>query len=80
MRLQKQFQVQEGISCICNDFPWIGVLTDVDPENHDVLAKFLHPYFPSVLFHWHSKNDMCWVPDIHTLHYINPNNCNWKAV
>ena len=55
MRLQKQFQVQEGISCICNDFPWIGVLTDVDPENHDVLAKFLHPYFPSVLFHWHSK-------------------------
>ena len=24
------------ISCIYNHSPWIGVVTDVDPENHDV--------------------------------------------
>ena len=30
--------------------PWIGVLTDADPENHDVLAKFIYPFLLSVLF------------------------------
>ena len=30
--------------------PWIGVLTDADPENHDVLAKFIYLFLSSVLF------------------------------
>ena len=54
----------------CND-----TVTSVDPENHDVLVKFLHPHFPPFSFHWPSENGMCWVPDTHILRIykkINP--------
>ena len=45
---------------------------EVDQENKDVSIKFLHPPYPSTSFHWPSRNDICWVPNIHLLCGILP--------
>ena len=59
--------VSQFVCCVYEQATWIGVVCEVDQENEDVLVKFLHPRFPSPSFHWPSRNDMCWVPNIHLL-------------
>ena len=44
---------------------WLGNIIHVirlSSEFSDAKVQFLHPHGPATSFHWHQKNDTCWVP------------------
>ena len=45
----------------------VGMVQDINKEEADVAVKFMHPNGPSPSFKWPSKDDICWVPNIHIL-------------
>ena len=46
---------------------WVGIISQVDRTNQDVLVKFMHPSLPSGSFTWPRKDDLCWVPIVKVL-------------
>ena len=51
-----------SVVCIYDNQKWIGMVTEVDINQEDVLIKFMHPPYPSRSFTWPSQEDNCWVP------------------
>ena len=45
----------------------MGIIKNVDKEEEDVKVKFMHPSHPNSSFHWPHEDDICWVPNDHTL-------------
>ena len=58
----EQIKVSEYISCVYDSFWWIGMVELVDLQNQDIKVRFMHPHGPSRVFHWPSRNDICFVP------------------
>ena len=51
--------------CIYDEQYWLGMVSEVDKENEDILVKFMHPHFPARSFKWPNRDDVCWVPNLH---------------
>ena len=43
------------------------MVQDINKEEADVAVKFMQPNGPSPSFKWPSKDDICWVPNIHII-------------
>ena len=46
------------------------MVQDINKEEADVAVKFMQPNGPSPSFKWLSKDDICWVPNIHIIYKI----------
>ena len=46
------------------------MVQDINKEEADVSVKFMQPNGPSLSFKWPSKDDICWVPNIHIIFKI----------
>ena len=57
----------EFVCCLYEQQWWIGMVQDINKEEADVDVKFMHPNGPSPSFKWPSKEDICWVPNIHII-------------
>ena len=55
------------VCCLYEQQWWIGMVQDINKEEADVAVKFMHPNGPSPSFKWPSKDDICWVPNIHII-------------
>ena len=43
------------------------MVQDINKEEADVAVIFMQPNHPSPSFKWPSKDDICWVPNIHII-------------
>ena len=50
------------VSCICDTFWWVGIVTEVNVHEGDLKIEFLHPHGPRKTFSWPSVADKCFVP------------------
>ena len=50
------------VSCICDAFWWVGIVTEVNVHKGDLKIEFLHPHGPRKTFSWPSVADKCFVP------------------
>ena len=53
------FQVLVYVSCLYYNKRWVGIIADVDKEEEDVQAKFMHSSGPSRSFQWPHVDDIC---------------------
>ena len=44
----------------------------VSNENLDVRVKFTHPKLSTTSLKWPSRDDLCWVPDVHVCRVVSP--------
>ena len=51
---------------------WVGMTCNVDDANDDVEVKFMKPTFPACSFTWPTRDDICWVPNVHIITTIRP--------
>lgn len=51
---------------------WVGMTCDIDDANNDVKVKFMKPTFPARSFTWPTRDDVCWVPNVHVITTISP--------
>ena len=51
---------------------WVGIIMEVTTENLDVKVKFMHPKLPTPALKWPSRNDLCWVPNVHVCRVVSP--------
>ena len=58
-------QVLDYVSCLYDNKWPVGIITNVDKE--DVQVNLMHQSGPSRSFQWPHVNDICWVPNDHTL-------------
>ena len=49
------------IACIYEDFWWIGMVSEVNIDEQDVMVEFLHPHRPQKNFKWPRNPDRCLV-------------------
>ena len=47
------------IACIYGDFCWIGMVSEVNMDEQDLMVKFLHPHGPQKNFKWPRNPDRC---------------------
>ena len=50
---------------------WVGMVSEVDHDNSDSKIKFMHPHLPATSFKWPSRDDICWVPNLHIVCTVN---------
>ena len=50
------------IACIYGDFWWIGMVSEVNMDEQDVMVEFLHPHGPQKKFKWPRNPDRCLDP------------------
>ena len=58
------------VTCTCNSFWWVGIITMVDKEAGDVKIDFMHPNGPRKTFNWPQHTDTCYVPIKNIIHKI----------
>ena len=63
----KDVRVAQFILCKYDDHHWVGMVSEVNEEEHDVKIKFMHPNYPSVSYKWPISDDVCWVPETHLI-------------
>ena len=49
------------VTCLHNSLWWVGMVTDVDAEQTDIKADFMHPHGPHKTFNWPQNGDTCYV-------------------
>ena len=50
------------VTCLCNLFWWVGMVTDIDAKQGDVNVNFMHPpHGPCKMFNWPQSGDACYV-------------------
>ena len=45
---------------------------EVSTENLDVMVKFMHPKLPTPSIKCLSRDDLCWVPNVHVCRVVSP--------
>ena len=50
------------VVCRYDDQLWLGMISQADNDNSEVLVSFMHPHFPARSFTWPRRADTCWVP------------------
>ena len=53
------------VVCLYDRHYWVGIIMEVSSENLDVKVKFMHPKLPAPSFKWPTREDLCWVPNVH---------------
>ena len=61
------------VLCIYDNKYWIGLVNELNSEQHDVHVKFMHPHYPARSYKWPVRDDECWVADTDIL-------CTLKAL
>ena len=64
-------QIGQYLLCKYDDFYWIGMVSDIDILNNDFMVKFMHPKYPNRSFYWPSREDICWVPKMNIILFLN---------
>ena len=44
----------------------------VSTENLNVKVKFMHPKLPTLSLKWPSRDNLCWVPNVHVCRVVSP--------
>ena len=60
------------VVCLYDRQYWVGIIKEVSTENLDVKVKFMHLKLPTPSLKWPSRNDLCWVPNVHVCHVVSP--------
>ena len=58
------------VACMYDGHWWLGNIIEMDYEQNDVKASFMHPHGPASTFRWPRREDICWVPTEHILAVI----------
>ena len=56
------FKTFSYIACTYGDFWWIGMVSEVNMDEQDVMVEVLHPHGPQKTFKWPRNPDRCHVP------------------
>ena len=55
------------ISCLNENFWWVGMITEIDKESREIKVNFMHPNGSSTSFFWPSREDKWWFPMEHVI-------------
>lgn len=66
----KSLKISQYLLCKYDEKHWIGMVSEVNNDAKDVKIKFMHPFYPSSLFNWPSRDDISWVPHTHLVAII----------
>ena len=55
-------RIMDFVCCKYDGFCWVGMVTEIDKESHEMHVNFLHPHGPNASFLWPEREDSCWVP------------------
>lgn len=58
-------QPGQYVTCMYDNFWWVGNVCEVSHEEQDVLISFMHPHGSARSFHWPTTKDRCWIPEQH---------------
>ena len=50
--------------CLYDEYFWLGMASEIDKENEDVLVMLMHLHFPTRSFTWPDRGYVCWAPHL----------------
>ena len=67
------------VSCVYDNFWWVGLVKLVNVEEKDVTIKFMKPHAPATTFYWPARDDIVEVPFDKILVKLEPPTCTSRS-
>ena len=56
-QLISSIKLNDYVTCQYGDYWWLALVMDVNPDENDIIYKFMHPHGHTETFHWPSRDD-----------------------